>query len=241
MPLYRANGRLVLFVHVPKAGGTSIEQLLRNAGALEALRSRRRVGGMLTTPQHMHAALYDKLIDKNIYDYGFAVVRHPMDRLLSEYYWRDHLRIQAPPIALETWVSWTLERYGRNPYVFDNHIRPQSEFISAKIELFKLEAGLDMPIEAALRALGLGVPAGERPRAKASRRRPVVLSAQSLERVHALYQRDYEVLGYDPAQLPAELEIDNAPPPPVPPRRPKPNRAVRLWRSIFSNKGLKKN
>ena len=55
MPLCRILDRLVLFVHIPKAGGTSIERFLAASGQIALLHGR-KIRGMNMTPQHIHAA-----------------------------------------------------------------------------------------------------------------------------------------------------------------------------------------
>ena len=35
-----------------------------------------------------------------------------------------------------------IEKYSQNKYIFDNHIRPQNEFILEQVHIFKLEDGL---------------------------------------------------------------------------------------------------
>ena len=84
MPLYRFHNRLVLFVHIPKTGGTSVEHYLRELGQ-SAFVHGRKIPGLSMTPQHFHARIYQRILPPSFYDYAFCIVRNPLDRLVSEF------------------------------------------------------------------------------------------------------------------------------------------------------------
>jgi len=119
---------------------------------------------MLVTPQHLHRAVTSKLFDDGFIDYSFSIVRDPIDRLMSEYRWRLRSGVisrKLPPnmpkwkrkilrkigkmnLDFDKWVRVTLEDYVDYPWIYDNHIRPQSEFIAGVDTLFPFENGLDI-------------------------------------------------------------------------------------------------
>lgn len=207
MPLLLANGRSVLFVHVPKTAGTSVEHLLRSYGRVVGVR-RDGHDRLPCTPQHFHGELLEHLYGSDRagspFDYVFMTVRDPMRRIVSEYYYRREFwawprrRLGRP--ALNTWVRRSLRRAARDPYLFDNHLRPQHEFLSLGAEVFRIEDGLE-PVRRRLDAV-LGLTGELGPRLKtsaASGGGGEVLSESSRQLVSRFYARDFAEFGYDPA------------------------------------------
>jgi hypothetical protein len=139
MPLARIGDKILFFTHIPKTGGSSVEAYLDLKGAV-ALRFKRRMGWSETTAQHMEARIHTRLVPDGFYDASFAVLRDPVARMVSEYRYRcDRYDGQRP---FPAWVRAAFDAYGRNPYVYDNHIRPQAEFLRPGMVLFRLEAGM---------------------------------------------------------------------------------------------------
>ena len=97
-------------------------------------------------PQHDQGEIIKSIFNVNEFDKVFTIVRNPFDRCKSEYY--DQLRyLKISNISPEDWFDNTLEKYYKNKYIFGNHIRPQSEFIFEKVQIFKLEDGLKIAYE----------------------------------------------------------------------------------------------
>ena len=145
MPLARLGERLVFFAHIPKTGGSSLEAWMGDVGQL-GLRHKIALEGMGCTPQHMHAALFEPLFKGSFVDARFAVLRDPVARLASEYRYRRGQverkgKRQMP--SFERWVERAFRLYGDDPYFLDNHIRPQAEFVSEDMKLFRFEDGLE--------------------------------------------------------------------------------------------------
>jgi hypothetical protein len=204
MPLYRFRDKLIFFVHIPKTGGSTVEELLVSYGAKQALKFHKRLGYSNSTPQHMHAAVYRKLIPKSFYDYALALVRNPYARLASEYKWRSKLSGGQLP-SFDQWILESLASLEESPYLYDNHMRRQSEFVSPSVEIFRLEDGIEKPIKAAIDALGIEPPAVEIHHAKKSTPEPLVLKGPAREAVVAYYAADFEAFGYSPDDLPDML------------------------------------
>lgn len=148
MPIFRKDGRNILFIHVPKAGGTSIEMVFRQSGYQRAYLDGKMGPQSVNyvrrcTPQHMHAAMLESLFRLDRFDAIFMVVREPMARFRSEYLWR--LRDRNPRTdasAVEKWAKSAFKRYAADPFIFDNHLRPQVEFALAGARTYHLEQGL---------------------------------------------------------------------------------------------------
>ena len=144
MSIFVKQGIRCLFVHIPKTGGTSVEHSLRAFGWFEPLIVRAQLVMELrylkATPQHFHADLLEALFRWEEINLAFAICRHPFDRMKSEYYWQRNNDV-APDSRPREWLDAVLNQYAQDPYVYDNHLRPQVEFVPAHREVltFRLE------------------------------------------------------------------------------------------------------
>jgi hypothetical protein len=207
MPLYRNGPKMVLFVHIPKTGGSTVEEVLKAAGGLQALKYHKRLGYSNSTPQHMHWDVLGHWIPKAFYDVAFCTVRAPFARLVSEYRWRRSLS-QKPVPAFDDWIIQSFESWTKNPHLYDNHIRPQTDFIGPRVKVFRLEDGLEAPVSFGLGALGLADAKPPIHHARKSERDPLQVSVATLDKVRSFYGRDYEVLGYRPEDdVPEEVIV----------------------------------
>jgi len=197
MPLIRHNDKIVFFVHIPKTGGTSVEDALTDAGASVALRAGSRFEGfMKTTFQHLHADIYTAAIPQEFYDYGFAIVRHPVTRLISEYFYRK--RRGLAKMDFDSWVNKVLDGYEKNPYILDNHLRPQVDFIADGIEVFHIEDGIDKPLAQVTDLLGLTLADMNPHSNRRKKKKGVTWTAATRDRMLAFYAADFTRFGYDP-------------------------------------------
>lgn len=200
MPAFRLNGKFILFLHIPKAGGTSIEEWLSAHGS-KSLYQKHRPEEFPCVPQHFHGAMIDSLFAPDVFDYSFCVTRNPYARLLSEYNYRiTRPRLKnriLPKPSLDAWVSRAVSGFGRDPFVHSNHIRPQHEFMIDATEAFRLEDGLD-PLRDKLRTLtGLTMEA-DVPHRNPSVKTASQLTQRAAEKIRDFYIRDFELFGYDP-------------------------------------------
>lgn len=201
MPLYEHRGRRVLFVHIPKTGGTSIEAAFRRADFEESYRST-----SLTSygchPQHLTAKNLVEEFPGLPFDYVFAVVRDPVARFGSERVWRaGHKAKAGKPIPdFDSFANDWLDRYEANPSVGGNHFRPQIEFLLPRMDVYRFEDGIDWimsRVAARLEVprLGRKVPHRMGPRIEADRSLDA-LSTATRARLAALYLVDSAALGY---------------------------------------------
>lgn len=199
MPIFRLGQKNVLFLHIPKAGGTSIEAFLAEHSG-ESLRMKFNTLKLPCVPQHFHGALIETLFAPDFFDYSFCVPRNPYWRLLSEYNYRmGHRRFpwrHLPAPSFARWVRRTLARYRADPFVYSNHIRPQVAFRIAGTEAFRLEDQQEA-LMARLSAIA-GVAPQPLPHANASTPRATVIDAKTAQLIHAFYRDDFETFGYDP-------------------------------------------
>ena len=75
----------IIFIHIPKTAGSSIEHLLRDEGRYEL----DFIGVRNGRSTHHYMGIELKMILKDLYPkyYKFSFVRNPYDRLISEYFW----------------------------------------------------------------------------------------------------------------------------------------------------------
>lgn len=192
----------VFYVHVPKTGGTHVERLFEANGYQMTLWATRPwATGLVCSPQHFHRALWEPFADPAGFGVSFITVRHPVDRLLSKY--RDVRQVQGADIELEPWLRDTEVELARDPYVQDNHLRPQWEFHHPALVVFRQEDGLGPEWARALsdaHGLGFTVFDVESRRPPRSAGGPVTTTEQQalLSFCDRFYGRDFATFGYRP-------------------------------------------
>jgi hypothetical protein len=159
MPLFAREDQKILFVHIPKTGGTTLENFFRDQDMFrqdaehlytpwsvfvkKSLREGCRGSLQHLTVKEMRSIFPDKLLT-SITDV-FTVTRDPYDRLLSEY-WYLKKKVFLKPQDYDIWgvdpsmiqnalgdfdvfVDLMHREYLRDPSFLDNHFRPQVDFL----------------------------------------------------------------------------------------------------------------
>jgi hypothetical protein len=152
MPVFQKENISILFVHIPKAAGTTIENFFRqqewNVSFFDGGEDKPTINTVSwCSPQHFHAEILTKVFNIRKFSFCFTIVRDPISRIKSEVRWRKQYFNQN--LEPEQWIYDALQAYPRNPFVHDNHIRPQSEFLFDGLEVYNLEDGLE-PVMAQL-------------------------------------------------------------------------------------------
>lgn len=155
MPLALVPGRAIYFAHVPRTAGSNVESyLVARFGALAMLdrdwmrawtRGGWRSDGLISSPQHLTAADAARLLPPGDI-YTFAIVRDPVARAVSEFRFqsrRGFRRRRLTQLGFSTWLRIVLAAARRDPRIFDNHLRPQSDMVPADAEVFRHELGFD--------------------------------------------------------------------------------------------------
>lgn len=146
MPVFEKNGKRILYIHVPKTAGSSILKLFDSNGyqtsyysyqAAELFRD-------VCSPQHIHGELLSGELDLSGFDYIFSTFRDPVERLVSEYTWRCG-SLGERHKSFKKWAYKILKSYVNQPYINDNHIRPQNEFYVKGCEVFDFRTVSDLP------------------------------------------------------------------------------------------------
>ena len=208
MPLVISNGKTIFFAHVPKTGGSSVEDyLIRRFGPLsirepaKLATARRR--DVLVAATHLSATDLERLLPPGL-DYSFAFVRDPVARIVSEYRFQAGAS-QASRLGFSTWLRVMLAAAARDPRIYENHIRPQADLVPVGAEVFRLEAGFAEMVSRLDAVTGTTAPGMEVRHLLKREKAPLVLRRQDVARIVAFYRLDYERFGYprpDPAAFP---------------------------------------
>lgn len=210
MPIARINDKLILFVHVPKAAGSTIVSYLRAKGPVAAI-TKDKFAGSRISAQHLHRELYDQLFPRPFYDHGFCVLRDPVERMVSEFKYRAQ-PVQRRPIFgapdgayafkvgkktklldFDGFVEFALASVQRDPKTFGNHFRPQVEFVHEDHHLFLFEDGMSQVFDWIDNVTE--TPAGQRDiHAKRSTGVAVSVSDQSRDRIRQFYKDDVALI-----------------------------------------------
>jgi hypothetical protein len=142
MTIFIRDDAKILYIHVPKTAGSSILHLFADNGFevkfFDLSNINTGFNSLRTcSPQHYHAELLQRTLRLERFTYIFITVRHPLDRLKSEFLWR----VRDPRHNPSDWVREILTRYTEDPLILDNHIRPQHEFCLPDAEVFRFERG----------------------------------------------------------------------------------------------------
>ncbi|MBG6085437.1 sulfotransferase family 2 domain-containing protein [Zhihengliuella flava] len=206
MPIFRKRGKAVLFAHVPKTGGTSVERLFRSSGWEISLLLEKNLDDKRhlnyyrrSSPQHMQASLLSERFRLEAFDVIFMMVRDPLERFRSEIAMRlPRITDPADP-AFNSFGDQLLRDYIADPYAWDNHLRPQVDFYLPGASIFKLEEGMGTAVTSLREDLGLDLgktAPHNKVRRSALKSSDIVLSPSLERRVVQLYAQDYTTFDY---------------------------------------------
>ena len=221
MPIVRIKEKLVYFAHVPKCAGTAVERYLIDRFGPLGFRDQRfftrpqRRRWSRSSPQHIDTATLAMLLPESFFAAQFALVRHPVPRLISVYrFQRDIEHTIDEDTDFETWLGALSKMRSRRPFAYDNHIRPMTEIVPEGATVFRLEAegGADQIVPwldeiAGDTELPRSVPqmntyAGRIKAAGLTLRDPPECNAASLAIIRKLYATDFERVGYSADDCP---------------------------------------
>ncbi len=199
MPFIHYSGKNILFVHIPKTGGTSVTNWM---GGFEPVQFHNpgKQSLLYVTPQHLRHSDLRALFAEGYFDYAFTIVRNPYDRIESEYRFRREVglandRPELPPFSM--WLERALEMFGREHWHLDNHIRPQVDFLGSGVQVFRFEDGLRHILGEVASAVGLPKPKRVgHARASGPDADPIDWDLQDRLRVNRHYAEDFERFGY---------------------------------------------
>ena len=210
MPLFRVNDKLHYYAHVPKCAGSAVADYLTTRCGPLAFQNTRFLMDLpeqrwtKSSPQHVDWASFTKLIPADWIASSFAVVRHPTARVISAYHFQRDVEETLPKDqSIDDWfASWADKT---TPFIFDNHLLPQSAIVPPDATVFKIEDGLDAVIPYLDGIIGNN----EGPRsigakntqAKRRGKADAIPGRKMLDRIAEIYAVDFQRFDY-PLELP---------------------------------------
>jgi hypothetical protein len=213
LPFAEIGGKKVLFVHIPKTAGTSVEAWLGEvSGAPLRMFSVGIPAAMKCTPQHLRMVDLRHFFGEGFFDYAFTLVRNPFDRIASEYRMRAQLAgdsfFKHTP-TFSYWIDHNLTRAAAAPFHLDNHIRPQWQFIGSQVRVFRMEDGVNAALGQVAADLGIAPPETVPHKLATADGPETPWDRGDILRVSEFYARDFKEFGYDP-EWPPGLPADQA-------------------------------
>ena len=188
-----------IFIHIPKTGGTSIEQYISDHG-----RHYLRYLGIMNNRSAHHFTAIE--LRKQVYQifnyyYKFSIVRNPYDRLLSEYYWTPIQGIGYKAGKDRSYFLYHVQNIVHNKKYFEtiyhDHFIPQYMFIyeGKKLlvdQLFKYE-DLEWVSQYLKRKLDIK---RDFPLLNKTNIQKVEWTEVQKNKIYNLYKKDFELFGY---------------------------------------------
>ncbi|WP_298331226.1 sulfotransferase family 2 domain-containing protein [Asticcacaulis sp.] len=214
MPFFRYKDKTILFIHVPKTGGSTIEEWIETFADINLLQNNTVIGenpyGMPEilpcTPQHLMQSEIDKYFTDR-FDYTFTVVRNPYKRVESEFKFKQIIHKvlgTVPDQSFDEWVRTIGDQFAHDPWARDNHLRPQHEFFDARARLFRFEEGLLNICRAVSEDIEAPAPDDRLSHVLdgSAHNHEIVWSDEGRAHVKAFYREDFSKFGYDPDVYP---------------------------------------
>ena len=214
MPFFRASGKLVYFAHVPKCAGSSVEHYLRQRfGTLGFVEEHffslpQSLNWSRSSAQHVPADIMDRLFPAGFFDATFAVVRHPVERVVSEFhYLRDQLLQIDPSEIFSTWLAQLDGVLTASPWLYDNRLRPMADMVPTDATVFRLEDGLERIIPYLDDLVG---PHDQkldfgRVLTRDASIPKVVPTAEDIATIERIYRKDFDRFGYAVTSVPSKV------------------------------------
>jgi Sulfotransferase family len=221
MPIVKIAGKLVYYSHVPKCGGSAVEGYLHSRFGTIGLLDPRFMAQpeaqrwSRTSPQHIDLASLRRLFPSEFFDHCFAVVRHPVERIVSVFHFqRDVEKLIPSNMGFSEWLSNLQTSLQENPFQYDNHLRPMTELVPENAKIFHLEHGLDSLVpwfdemagdQKQPRSMPLSNERGAYSKVKIEKAVP---TSKDTDIICRLYKTDFSRFGYKPGK-----KLPDTPPP----------------------------
>ncbi|MBO9436728.1 sulfotransferase family 2 domain-containing protein [Ruegeria sp. R13_0] len=199
MPVISTPKGQLFFAHVPKTGGSSVEEYLKRrfGGRLSLIDHNKREGivgtGLISPATHLTAIDLAELIPDVIY--SFAVVRDPLTRLQSEYRFQTGAS-RMSRFGFSTWLRIVVAACNLDARIYHNHIRPQSDLVPKEAETFHFEDGFDTIIGRLDEVTETTAPTEKMGHLLKRTREPITLTVEDVNLIADFFAVDYERFGY---------------------------------------------
>lgn len=213
MTVFAKDEKNVLFIHIPKTGGSAVTKHFADSGWEISYLDRSSISDPLSanyfrkmSPQHMHAETLARIFDLSKFDFIFSVVRHPIARFKSEFAFRNpHVKEnELTHDMVNSWWESELRQYKNNKHHLDNHLRPQVDFLTKDSAIFKLEDGLSKIFElersmstSEIKNTDFKIKKIERVNKSVYSSQEVPLSSKTTKSLRRLYRKDFLSFNYE--------------------------------------------
>ena len=197
MPVFTKDERRILFIHVPKAAGSSIEKQFRTSGW------KMDYYNVCANPyepalQHLtYRELSEMIADLDDIP-SFSVVRNPFKRMVSEWRWQVNI-MRNTDVDFPNFVRRVQVSLKTSKTYWDNHWRPQTDFISDKVDdVIKMEQ-LDESFERFAIEQDLGftsLPKSNKSKTRFGAFPKLSVNDETIDRIREIYRDDFERLEY---------------------------------------------
>ena len=204
MTLFIKDKQSILFLHVPKCGGSSIDRLFKDNGytATLELRGLPPQDCLVASPQHLTSQNLKSIVNMKELNNIFTLVRNPYERIISEFNWqfRDAKPCNTPDI--NAWVIESLKNASNDLSYSDNHFRPSIDFIDSgqPCKIFKLEDGIEYIVEYFVREQGstkkIDIPNEKKAQSFANSIKKQELNPSAITKINQFYKHDFEAFDY---------------------------------------------
>jgi hypothetical protein len=204
MPYFRKGDLNVLFLHIPKTGGTSIEYYFSEKYSIPLNTKAMYTGA--NTPlgtSYQHLPYKEIVKHKYLFPIEFdnltvlTVVRNPYDRILSDLFYYKLVDAKTEPPR----VYDAIQTFFQSAKQYDNHPLPQYEYVTNEdgtlvdhIHILKTET-----LQEDMKNLGYKDfhKTMNKNRAISNTLYDSYLNVNSLECISSYYEKDFDLFGYD--------------------------------------------
>jgi hypothetical protein len=197
MPIFEIKQNKILFIHIPKTGGSSIKDWLASQTLMYLYNENPNHHRLLrTSPQHLSIRTIKELFGESIWSWSFAIIRNPYEKMESEFFYR--CRQPNDYQYFSQWLIEYLNQYQDDPFILDNHLRPQNYFVDKSVMLFKFEHSIEVVVNEISRKFNLPVPSNlSQNRVEAAPRKTVIWTQEARKLFNAQYALDFEFFDYE--------------------------------------------
>jgi len=199
MPFIERDAKRILFVHIPRTGGSSIEKSLSDVAPLRFLYPG-KLPFLHVSPQHLTFPDFKSLLGTDFFNYCFTVVRNPYRRIESIYGMRTALareRFIKNVSPFNIWLQVNLSHASKDPFYLDGHLRPQTDYIGSGMNVFRYETGLQNIVSKVSEQTGIPLQLPEKRHLQSQHLSPIEWNYESLSLVNKFYADDFRSFKYN--------------------------------------------
>ena len=147
MTLFIQNEESILFLHVPKCGGSSIAKLFKDNGysPVMEMRGLPPQDCLTASPQHQTCRNLSPMMNMEKLNNIFIMARNPYGRIKSEFNWQFRSTAPEDRPDINQWTIDSLKKATTDGDHADNHFRACIDFIDEDLpcRIFKIEKLFD--------------------------------------------------------------------------------------------------